>query len=529
MSVTGDIYYQGAWHQGRGPGSRAVNPANGEALAPDMTTADDSQVDAAVAAAAEAFPAFSRTSLTQRAAFLRLCADEIMALGDALSDRVCAETGYPKARAEGERARTCGQLRMFADYIETGDHLDARIDTAQPDRQPLPKPDLRFVLQALGPVAVFGAANFPLAFSVAGGDTASALAAGCPVLAKGHPSHPGTCELVGRAIAVAVEKSGLPAGVFSLLMGGNEVGGRLVQAPQVKAVGFTGSFAGGTALQQLASQRQEPIPVFAEMGSVNPVLLLPEALRTSADSIAKGFVGSLTLGTGQFCVNPGLVLALADEGLERFLSGATEQLQQVDAGVMLNQGIRSGYDDSLARYRASDKVELVAEGRAASDDQGFTVQAALLRTRAVDYLANPEIHGEIFGPVSLVVACDTLVQLQQVLAQLEGQLSGTIHCTESELAQHTDLVDMLTHKVGRLVINGFPTGVEVCPSMMHGGPFPASSDPRFTSVGTAAIKRFLRPVCYQSFPEALLPDALRDDNPLQLTRVVNGHLTKDSL
>ncbi len=529
MQVTGEIHVNGRWVKGDGPAYSAVNPASGEPLAPVMSSADAAQVDQAAAAAAAAFSTYSRTGLAQRAAFLRLCADEIMALGDSLCDRLSAETGYPRARAEGERARTCGQLRMFADYIETGDHLDVRIDTAQPERQPLPKPDLRFMQQALGPVAVFGAANFPLAFSVAGGDTASALAAGCPVLTKGHPSHPGTCELVARAMASAVEKSGLPAGVFSLLMGGEEVGARLVQAADVKAVGFTGSFTGGTALQRLAGQRPEPIPVFAEMGSVNPVVLLPEALRASADSIARGFVGSLTLGTGQFCVNPGLVLALEGGELEDFLNAAAEKLQQVDAGVMLNQRICAGYDEGLASYRGRNYVQLVAEGRAASGDKGFVAQAALLRTRAEDFLAHPDIHAEIFGPVSLVVVCNNVAQLRQVLGQLEGQLSGTIHCTEAELARHTDLVDILTRKVGRLVINGFPTGVEVCPSMMHGGPFPASTDARFTSVGTAAIKRFLRPVCYQGFPEALLPDALRNHNPLQLTRVVNGNPTKDPL
>src|SRR5690606_28801071 len=308
MNITGKLFYDGRWHQGEGATYQATNPTTGAALEPVMTTASAAQVDAAVAAAQRAFLNYRHSSPQLRANFLRRCAEEIMALGDELLERVCAETGYPRGRAEGERARTCGQLNMFADLVAKGEHFDARIDTAQPERQPLPRPDLRYVNQALGPVVVFGASNFPLAFSVAGGDTASALAAGCPVLAKGHPSHPGTSELVAQAIARAAEAYELPAGVFSLLMGdGNQVGEQLVQAPAVKAVGFTGSYRGGMALYHLAAARPEPIPVFAEMGSINPVVLLPRALRASAATIAQQFVGSLTLGTGQFCVNPGLV------------------------------------------------------------------------------------------------------------------------------------------------------------------------------------------------------------------------------
>lgn len=529
MRISGDVYYQGQWRRGQGPEYQAVEPATGEPLEPAMSTASDAQVDAAAQAAAEAFVSYRNTSLAGRAEFLRRCADEIMALGDALIERVCAETGYPAARAEGERARTCGQLRMFADYIETGEHLDARIDTAQPDRQPLPKPDLRYLNQALGPVAVFGVANFPLAFSVAGGDTASALAAGCPVIAKGHPSHPGSCELVARALAAAVEKSGMPSGVFSLLRGGNEVGARLVQAPQVKAVGFTGSFTGGMALHKLANERPDPIPVFAEMSSINPLVLLPEALKDSAENIAKGFVSSMTLGTGQFCVKPGLVLALEGTELDEFLGAAGAQLQHTDSGVMLNEGICSSYKEGLTGYLGRDFVQLVAQGREAQSEKSFSARPALFRTSAEDFLKHPEVHEELFGPASLVVTCKDPEQLRSVLDRLGGQLSGTIHCTQEELGRHTELVDLLTEKVGRLVINGFPTGVEVCPSMMHGGPFPASTDARFTSVGTAAIKRFLRPVCYQNFPEPLLPEALRDSNPLKLTRVVNGKLSEEML
>lgn len=523
MKITGHLYYDGAWHAGEGGSYEASNPATAEALEPAMSMASPAQVDAAVAAAHRAFLAFRQTSVPARAAFLRRCADEIMALGDALLERVSAETAYPRGRAENERARTCGQLRMFADYLESGGHFDARIDTPQPQRQPLPKPDLRYLNQALGPVVVFGASNFPLAFSVAGGDTAAALAAGCPVLVKGHSSHPGTSELIAHALANAAEACAMPAGVFSLLMGGgSEVGARLVQAPQVKAVGFTGSFAGGMALFKLAAERPEPIPVFAEMGSVNPVFLLPEALQQSAEALAQGFVASLTLGNGQFCVNPGLVFAVEGEGLDRFIAGASHALSDIAAGAMLNERICTTYCTSLESYLAVDGVEVVARGQAVGDALGHRTQACLLRTTADNFLARREIHEEIFGPVSLLVVCKNREQMLQVASHLVGQLSGTIHCADGELADYSQLVDILTLKVGRLVINGFPTGVEVCPSMVHGGPFPASTDARFTSVGTAAIYRFLRPVCYQNFPEALLPDALKNANPLKLTRVVNG-------
>ncbi len=530
MKITGKLFYDGTWHQGEGATYQATNPATGAALEPVMTSASRAQLDAAVAAAQRAFLIYRHTSPQVRANFLRRCAEEIMALGDELLERVSAETGYPRGRAEGERARTCGQLNMFANLVEQGEHFDARIDTAQPDRQPLPRPDLRSVNQALGPVAVFGASNFPLAFSVAGGDTASALAAGCPVLVKGHPSHPGTSELVAHAIARAAEAHDLPPGIFSLLMGvGNDVGEQLVQAPEVKAVGFTGSYGGGMALYKLAAARPEPIPVFAEMGSINPVVLLPRALRASAAIIAQQFVSSLTMGTGQFCVNPGVVLAIDSDELETFISEAAKALAVVDAGVMLNARICTTYADSVERYSAIDGVKLVACGQAVTDAEGHRAQACLLRTSAEHFLAQPDLHEEIFGPISLLVTCKNVDELLTVVNHLKGQLTATVHCAEGELADYQTLIDQLTLRVGRLVINGFPTGVEVCPSMVHGGPFPASTDARFTSVGTAAIWRFLRPVCYQNYPEQLLPDALKNSNPLRLTRTINGALTNDSL
>lgn len=530
MTITGKQLIAGQWLDGRADTFYGVDPASGENLQPQFTCADEFQVAEAVQAATECFAEFSNTTPQKRAEFLNACADEIMALGDELLERVSAETGYPRARAEGERGRTCGQLRLFADWVLKGEYLDARIDTALPDRQPLPRPDLRSFNQALGPVAVFGASNFPLAFSVAGGDTASALAAGCPVIVKGHNSHPGTSELVAQAIDRAVQKCGLPGGVFSLILGaGNRVGAELVKAPGIKAVGFTGSTAGGTALFKLANERPEPIPVFAEMGSINPVVLLPEALKNSAEAIAEGFVGSLTLGTGQFCVNPGLVLAVEGEDLERFISATGEALAKVGAGVMLNKNTLQGYQGGVAKLRDQQGVEQVAAGEAASEGGGFTCQAGLLTVSAQDFLANGELQEEVFGPMSLVVKCLDREELLQAIAALQGQLTGTLQCTEAELAGYGDLVELLRNRVGRIVVNGFPTGVEVCHSMMHGGPFPAATDARFTSVGTRAIERFLRPICFQNYPQGLLPDALKDGNPLGIARLVNGEKTCDAI
>lgn len=529
MSVTGKLYINGKWVTGEASSYQAINPATGQQLDPVMSSASAGQVESALAAAQHAFQIFKHTSPALRAKFLRDCADEIIQIGDELLDRVTNETGYPRARAEGERARTCFQLRMFADYIESGDYYDARIDTAIADRTP-PKPDVRYMQQAIGPVVVFGASNFPLAFSVAGGDTAAAFAAGCPVLVKGHSSHPGTCELVAQALAKAVEKNNLPAGTFSLIMGsGANVGSKMVQSPFVKAVGFTGSFAGGMALVKLANEREEPIPVFAEMGSVNPIIFLPRALKKAAATIASGYVGSLTLGTGQFCVNPGLALAIEGPELEQFIAELKTALGQIPAGVMLNKRICGSYDEGVGKYLDYDGVELIASGQGKNDAQGYRAQATIMSTTGDTFLANPHIHEEIFGPAALLVKCKNKEQLLAIVDQLKGQLTGTLHCEESELASNLDLADKLRNKVGRLVINQFPTGVEVCPSMVHGGPFPASTDSRFTAVGTASIQRFLRPVCYQNFPENLLPEILQNKNPLNAIRTINSIKTRDAL
>ncbi|HEY7884481.1 MAG TPA: aldehyde dehydrogenase (NADP(+)) [Cellvibrionaceae bacterium] len=529
MGISGHQYFNGKWQAGTDGIYQAINPSTGEPLAPVLSRASRAQVSAAVSAAQAALGPFQNTPPADRARFLETIAEEIMALGDALTQRVSAETGYPLARAEGERARTCGQLQMFARYVAAGEHFDARIDTADPARQPLPKPDIRYMNQALGPVVVFGASNFPLAFSVAGGDTASALAAGCPVLVKGHSSHPGSCELVAQAIARAAEKTAMPAGVFSLLMGeGRTVGSALVSAPEVKAVGFTGSFSGGMALYRLANERPEPIPVFAEMGSVNPVVVLPQALATNADAIARGFVASLTLGTGQFCVNPGLLLAIKGPSLEAFINATNEALAATASGIMLNQRICEAYQEGLDAFKATPGVEALAEG-VEGTGEGYHCQAALLKTSAKTFLHTHNLHEEIFGPTSLVVECDDHTELLAVLNSLRGQLTGTVHAGEGELEQYPGVVDVLRARVGRLVFNGFPTGVEVCPSMVHGGPFPAATDARFTSVGTAAIERFLRPVCFQDVPDAYLPEALKNNNPLGLTRLINGERSQKAL
>ncbi len=527
MTISGNQLINGQWVEGTAGSYNAVNPATGETLEPAMSKASSAQVEEAVAAAEAAAATLRKSSLEQRAQFLNTCADEILALGDELVQRAMAETGLPEARIIGERGRTMGQLRMFADYVVKGDYLDARIDTAMPDREPLPRPDLRYVKQSIGPVAVFGASNFPLAFSVAGGDTASAFAAGCPVLVKGHSSHSGTSELMAQALARAVEKCGLPSGTFSLLMGaGREVGSALVQAPEIKAVGFTGSLAGGMALVKLSNERPEPIPVFAEMGSVNPVVLLPEALKERADKIAEGFAFSLNMGVGQFCTNPGLVLAIDGPELNQFIEVAGAKIADQPAGVMLNETIHQAYQEGVSNYCG--QTETLAQG-GESDGTGFKARAALLSCSAQEFIANPKIHEEIFGPVSLIVRCSDAEELVAAVSALKGQLTGTVHCADGELASHSALADVLAQRVGRLLINGFPTGVEVCHAMVHGGPFPAATDVRFTSVGSTAIDRFVRPICLQNYPQELLPDALKNENPLGILRTVNGEKTREGI
>ena len=499
---------------------RAVDPSRGVEIEPAFSEAGPAEVESAARLAAEAFPLFRAIVPERRAAFLDLIAAKIEAIGDALNERAMQETGLPAARLQGERARTTGQLRLFASWVRAGGADEPRLDPPLPDRKPLPRADLRLRHIGVGPVAVFGASNFPLAFSVAGGDTASALAAGCPVIVKGHPAHPGTSELVGRAIREAVRESGMPEGVFSLLTGrSNELGGALVADPRIMAVGFTGSRAGGLALMRIAASRPVPIPVYAEMSSINPVFLLPAALADRPEALAAGFVASLTLGAGQFCTNPGLVIALAGNGLDRFLAAAGTAVSAAPAAAMLTPGIARAHGKGIAALEGSAGVTQIARG---ADGGPNSCRPALFVAQASAFLTEPVLSHEVFGASSLVIRCADTAEMREVARALEGQLTATLHLEPADLALAGELLPVLEEKAGRILANGWPTGVEVCHAMVHGGPFPATGDPRSTSVGTLAIRRFLRPVCYQDLPDALLPPAVRDGNPLHLPRLVDG-------
>ncbi len=499
----------------------AIEPATGNSLTPDFSSADAAAVDEACALAEAAFPTYAATDPESRAAFLEAIAANIIAIGDDLIVRAMAESGLPRARLEGERGRTVGQLKMFAQVVRQGDWLDATIDPALPDRAPLPRPDLRRVNLAIGPVAVFGASNFPLAFSVAGGDTASALAAGCPVVVKGHPAHPGTGELVARAIAEAVTASGLPAGVFSYLPGEtNELGGALVANARIRAVGFTGSRAGGLSLVRIAAQRDEPIPVYAEMSSINPVILFPAALAARGEALGSAFVQSLTMGAGQFCTNPGLVLAVDGPDLEAFIAAAATAMTDSQPATMLSPGIHASFEkgvDALASHRAVRSVARGVTGEGVNQAVG-----AIFETDAASFLADRALGHEVFGSSSVVVRCRDLAEVSTVVASLEGQLTATLHMDPADEADAATLIPVIARRVGRILANGWPTGVEVAPAMVHGGPFPATSDGRTTSVGTAAIERFLRPVCFQNLATSLLPPALDDANPWAIARRLDG-------
>ena len=508
MPVSGQLFI-GARRVRAQRSFRATDPATGEFLEPAIGSATPGDVNAACELAWQAFHVYRQTSREDRAAFLNAIAGQILELGDELLERATLETGLPMARLTGERGRTVGQLRLFADEVLAGGWLGIRIDPALPEREPLPRPDLRQRKIPLGPVAVFGASNFPLAFSVAGGDTASALAAGCPVIVKGHSAHPGTSDLVAQAIVAAAGETGMPDGVFSLLNSDDrETGAALVAHPQVKAAGFTGSRGGGLALRKIANARPEPIPFYAEMSSVNPVILLPGALSSRPEALAQGFVGSLTLGVGQFCTNPGLVFALEGPELTGFLAAATEALAAVAPATMLTSGIHEAFESGVAKLASHPAVTLVARG---ADATGHNCgRGALFSVSGEKLLANPEIMDEVFGAASVVVHCKDIASLAALLEHLEGQLTATLQLSEADHPDTVRLLPVLERKAGRLIVNGWPTGVEVCHAMVHGGPFPATSDSRSTSVGTLAIERFLRPVCYQDLPEALLPPELRN-------------------
>ncbi|MFM9838241.1 MAG: aldehyde dehydrogenase (NADP(+)) [Cyclobacteriaceae bacterium] len=471
-----------------------------------------------------AFLSYKNFNGKKKASFLRAIADAIEALGSELVQTAMQETNLAEARIINERGRTTGHCRMFADLVEEGSWVDARIDTAMPDRMPAPKPDIRKMSMPLGTVVVFGAANFPLAYSTAGGDTISALAAGCPVIVKAHPAHPKTSDLVASAIKKAIDKTGMPQGIFQHLHGGFDVGQALVKHPLTKAVGFTGSLAGGKALFDLANQRPEPIPVFAEMSSINPVILLPDTLIAQAEKTATSLAASITLGVGQFCTNPGLIIAIENDGLKKFIHKLSEEIQKTMAGTMLHQGIADNYAKRSSETLAQKGISVEAKSSAeAKSNQAAPLIASV---PASEFLKNPSLAEEVFGPFSLIVKCKDLAELHTVVNHLHGQLTSSIFGNEEEIQKHQSLLNILTEKAGRLIINGVPTGVEVCPSMQHGGPFPSTTDSRFTSVGIDAIKRFVRPVAFQNFPNTLLPEELKDGNPLGIWRLFNNELTR---
>lgn len=488
---------------------RGIAAATGEPVEPEYPVSTLADVAAACEAAEAAFDDYRAAPDEARAAFLDAIAEEIEALGDALIERAALESGLPLARLTGERGRTVNQLRLFAQVVRDGRWREARIDPALPDRQPLPRPDLRMRMIPLGPVAVFGASNFPLAFSTAGGDTASALAAGCPVVVKGHPAHPGTDAMVADAIRRAAARSGMPGGVFGHVRGtGNELGAALVADPRIAAVGFTGSRGGGIALMRIAQQRAVPIPVYAEMSSINPVVLMPAALAARGAALGTAFVASLTMGAGQFCTNPGLILAIEGAGLDDFVTAATEALGAHAPQPMLTGGIRQAFADGTEALAANAAVKEVARGL---EGDGITrAMARLFTTDAASFMADPSLSHEVFGASALIVRCADVAEARGVLQRLEGQLTCALQIDPADEEAAATLVPVMERRAGRVLVNGWPTGVEVAHAMVHGGPFPATSDGRSTSVGTLAIDRFLRPVCYQDMPASLLPAELRD-------------------
>ena len=503
---------------------RAFNPQTGESVEPSFYSATLDELNRAVELADEARLPFGNLPGRERAKFLRAVADNIEALGDALIERASLETGLPNARFVGERGRTCSQLRMFADLLDEGSWVDARIDRAIPDRQPLPKPDIRSMLRPLGPVAVFCASNFPLAYSVAGGDTASAFAAGCPVVVNAHIAHPGTAEFVGSAIIKAVKDLGLPEGVFSLVFSDDyAIGQALVKHPAIKAVGFTGSRRGGRALMDLAAARPEPIPVYTEMSSVNPTFFLPSAIEKRGPALASGLHASVTGGVGQFCTKPGLVFLSQTSASSEFISNFRTQISDTEPAPLLTGGIQESFNKASEARRA--EVQDFTEN-GSTDLSGFDVNPSVFQTSAQEFLGDPGLSDEIFGPTTLLVNADNKEDLLSIARSLEGQLTASIHGEENDLVEYADLIAILETKVGRLIFNGFSTGVEVCPSMVHGGPYPATSDSRSTAVGSRAITRFARLVCFQNFPDTALPGELKEGNPLEIWRMIDGEITK---
>ncbi len=504
---------------------KSIHATTDEALPYEFHHATEQEINQACEAASQAFKTYRHTSPEQRATFLENIADELDALGTDFLEIVSQETALPLARLQGERGRTSGQMRLFAKVLRRGDFLGARIDTALPERQPLPRPDWRQIKIGVGPVAVFGASNFPLAFSTAGGDTASALAAGCSVVVKAHSGHMATADFVAQAIERAVEKSNMPKGVFNMIYG-NGVGEPLVKHPLIQAVGFTGSLRGGRALCDMAAARPQPIPVFAEMSSINPMLLLPEALKTRGEKIAQDLADSVVLGCGQFCTNPGLILGIKSAEFSQLISNLTEIMGGKPAQTMLNAGTLKSYTSGLEHLTQHQGIKHLA----GQTQQGNQAQPQLFKADVELLLAGDQLlQEEIFGPTTVIIEVEDKAQLIQALQSMNGQLTATLIADEADLTEFADVVPVLEEKAGRLLINGYPTGVEVCDAMVHGGPYPATSDARGTSVGTLAIDRYFRPVCYQNYPQSLLPEALKDSNPLQILRLVNGEMTREAI
>ncbi len=484
------------------------------------------EINPILAKSNQSYKAYRNVSGKQKATFLRAIADEIEALGDTLIETASRESNLPTARFMGERGRTTGQLRMFADYVEEGSWVDAIIDTAIPDRQPIPKVDLRKMLVPMGSVVVFGASNFPLAFSTAGGDTASALASGCPVIVKAHPAHPETSRLVASAIEKAAARTKMPEGVFAHIEGGVEVGTFLVRHPSVKAVAFTGSYGGGKALFDLANKRKQPIPVFSEMGSINPVILFENALAQRGEALATQLADSVTLGVGQFCTNPGLIIGIESDSFNAFLDSFKAKMQAKTAAPMLHEGIANTYKKGVKNVESQSETEVLT---ISDTEKAINGHPSVGVVSGAVFLKNKALHHEVFGPFSLVVKCANKGELKRIIDKLEGQLTATLMAEPADLKKQSVLIDAIGEKCGRLIINNVPTGVEVTHAMQHGGPFPSTTDARFTSVGTSAILRFVRPLCFQNFSNDLLPDALKDGNPLSIWRKVNGEMTKSGI
>lgn len=527
VKITGDNYIG---FQKSSNGTTAFKTYNPESKTDNTTVfyeACDQEIEEALQLATNAFPVYKKIGAKQRALFLRTIAEEIENLGEALITMYCNETGLPETRARGEKARTLLQLRLFADVAEEYSWVEASIETAIPERKPVPKQDIRKMNIPIGPVVVFGASNFPLAYSTAGGDTVSALAAGCPVIVKSHPMHAGTGTLIASAIITAAKKTNMPNGVFSNLNSkGIEVGQKLVKHPYTSAVGFTGSISGGRALLDIAAKRDIPIPVFAEMGSINPVVLLPEALKTRGAEIAKTYANSITTGTGQFCTNPGLLLAINNKELQQFLKNLKKEMVAIAPSCMLHPNIKNTFEKNKEKIVKQEVVTTITSRDSKNDNYG---QPCIASITAKNFLKNKKLQEEVFGPFSLVVLCEDEQQIAAVLLSLQGQLTGTIIANNSEIEEYKDIISVLSNKVGRLIFNGVPTGVEVCNAMVHGGPYPASTDSRFTAVGANSIKRWVRPFSFQNWPDSLLPVVLQNENPLKIRRLVNNQFTNSKI